>query len=79
MAKIKIDLNRKYVRDNILYSPEMMSILGELGNGIAARAGDGYECTVKRGRTRAVAVISAATKEARKDNRDNDTLLRSLG
>ena len=76
MAKLKVELNSKAVRE-MLKSPEMMSILQEQAEGLCAEAGKGYrEYTAS---TRAVVVVAAATPEAEEDNMKNNTLLKALG
>ena len=46
---------------------------------VQGRAGDGYEVTTYTGRNRANASVHAETYEARKDNYENNTLLKALG
>ena len=78
MSKAKFELNRAGVRE-LLRSQEMMNICREYADGVQARAGDGYEVTTHVGRNRVNASVHAGTYEARKDNYDNNTLLKALG
>lgn len=78
MSKAKFELNRAGVRE-LLRSQEMMNICREYADGVQARAGDGYEVTTHVGRNRVNASVHAETYEARKDNYDNNTLLKALG
>ena len=78
MSKVKFELNRAGVRE-LLRSQEMMSVCKSYADGIRNRAGDGYEVDTFVGRNRANASVYAATYEARKDNYDNNTLLKARG
>lgn len=52
----------------------------EVARGIADRAGEGYEVAPPHSTGQRVAVnVYAATKEAARDNLDNNTLLTALG
>ena len=77
MAKYRIELNKEGVRD-LLRSPEMGAICRELAEGIAERAGDGYEVSTYTGKTRVNASVRCATEEARRDNLKNNTLLKAV-
>lgn len=77
MSNVKLVLNREAVSELLLKSPEMQSIIGELGQEIAARAGEGYVSEVKVGQNRAYCNIRTDTLEARIDNARNNTLLKS--
>ena len=78
MSKVKFKLNRAGVRE-LMKSQEMLDICTEYATDIRNRAGDGYEVTQYTGKNRANASVFAATKEASKDNYENNTLLKSLG
>lgn len=78
MSNVKIQLNRGGVRE-LLRSPEMQAICTELAQGVAQRCGDGYEVSSFVGVNRANASVIATTKEAVKDNRQNNTILHALG
>lgn len=75
MANFKFKLNRSGVRE-LLKSAEMQAVLMNYAEGISSRAGAGYSVHV--GRNRANVSVQTATKEAAKDNLDNNTLLRRL-
>ena len=77
MAKDRLELNSDGVRE-LLQSPEMAAICTELANGIAARAGTGYQVTTYTGKTRVNASVKAVTEEAWKDNLKNNTLLKAV-
>lgn len=77
MSKFKFELNKAGVRE-LLKSGEMQSILTNHATNIKNRAGDGYEQDIYVGRTRANAMVSAETFKAKKDNLDNNTLLKAV-
>lgn len=78
MADFRVELNSDGVRE-LLQSSEMASICQSLAQGIAGRAGTGYEVSVYTGKTRVNASVHAATEEAWKDNLKNNTLLKAVG
>jgi len=75
MSSFKFELNYQGVR-SLLHSSEMREVLKGYGNAIANKAGEGYE--VKNMPTRVIAV-STASEKARKDNLNNNTLLKAMG
>ena len=78
MSKVKFELNRAGVRE-LLRSAEAMSVCRTYADGVRNRAGDGYEVTTYVGKNRANASVHAETYEARKDNYENNTLLKARG
>lgn len=79
MAKVKIELNRNAVRDQLLKSSEMMSICESHAKNIAARCGSGYQTDTHVGRNRVNAMVYADTYEARRDNLKHNTILKAVG
>lgn len=77
MAKVKFQLNRAGVRE-LLRSGEMMGICQEYAQGIQNRAGDGYEADTYIGKNRVNAMVYAATQKAKRDNLENNTLLKAV-
>jgi hypothetical protein len=77
MSNFTFELNHDGVRE-LLIGTEMQAVLQEKADAIAARAGEGYETEVYVAQTRAVATVSTATREAMKDNLENNTLLGAL-
>lgn len=77
MSKVRIELNRAGVRE-LLRSQEMQTMLAEEANSRAAGLGPGYSVSVRVGKNRANARISAETEGAAEDNLDNNTLLRAI-
>ena len=78
MSKVRFELNRAGVRE-LLKSQEAMNVCKTYATAIQSRAGDGYEVDTYIGRTRANASVYAATYKARKDNYENNTLLKARG
>ncbi len=78
MSKVKFELDRGGVRE-LLRSPEALNICKGYAEQARSRAGEGYEVTTFVGANRANASVHAETYEARQDNYNNNTLLKSLG
>lgn len=78
MSKVKFVLNRAGVRD-LLRSNEMMSVVSEKANQALGSLGDGYEVNTLTGVNRVNAEIVAVTYAARKENSQNNTILKALG
>ena len=78
MSKVKFKLNRSGVRE-LLRSAEAQSVVESYARSIQGRAGDGYEVSTYTGTNRVNASVYAATAEARRDNDDNNNLLKSRG
>lgn len=70
-------LNRAGVRQ-LMQSAEMQSVLRDKASQIQNRCGDGYEHDIMVGRNRANAMVSASTYAAKRDNMDNNTLLKAV-
>lgn len=77
MAKVRIELNREGVRD-ILSSKEMMSICEAHANNALGKLGAGYTVTTRKGKNRVNAEIAAESYEAKRDNMENNTILKAL-
>ena len=77
MSNVKIQLNRAGVRA-LLRSEEMQAMLPKIAAAAAARCGDGYEAGSYIMPTRAVARVSAVSAAAKRDNLQNNTILKAL-
>ena len=77
MSKVEIVLNSAGIRE-MLQSAEMQALLGEKATEIAGRCGEGYASDTYMTPGRAIASVFAESKEAIKDNLDNNTILRTL-
>lgn len=78
MAKVRVVLNRKAV-GQLLKSKEMQAILDEQASRVLASLGGGYESEAGATEQRAKVRITAATAAARKENLENNTLLKAIG
>lgn len=78
MSRVRFKLDRAGVRE-LMRSPEAMSVVTEYASQIQSRCGAGYELTTMVGATRVNASVFAATVEARRDNYQNNTLLKARG
>lgn len=78
MSKVNFKLNRSGVRA-LLRSQEAMNIVTSYAYSIRSKAGEGYEVTYMVGKNRVNASVAAMTPEARRDNYENNTLLKARG
>ena len=78
MSKVKFEMNKKGIGE-LLKSKEMTGVLQGVAYQVQGRAGDGYEVDTFVGFDRAHAVVYADTYKAKKDNAENNTLLKALG
>lgn len=81
MSKVKFELNKAGVRE-LLKSAEAQGECMKYANAAFSRASassDGYVVEPRNYPERSGAAVRASTYEARKDNFDNNTLLKSLG
>lgn len=74
---VEIELNPAGIRE-LLRSPEMMTICKERADDAAGRLGSGYEVTTHTGKNRVNASVAAATYATRKENSENNTILKAL-
>ena len=77
MGNIKFELNKDGVRQ-LLQSPEMLNVCKSYADNAKNALGEGYEVTTRVGKTRVNAEIAATTYKARKDNSENNTILKAL-
>lgn len=77
MSSVRVVLNSKGIREFLL-APETAAVLAEQASAIAQRCGDGYETDAHNTAGRAVASVYTASDAAKRDNLDNNTILRSL-
>lgn len=74
---VKFELNTEGVK-SLLQSPEMMEVCKKHANNALARLGNGYEVSTHTGKTRVNAQVEAVTYKARKDNSENNTILKAI-
>lgn len=79
MAKFKFELNRAGVKE-LLTSPAVQNMVQEYGNRAVNSLGNGYEAT--NGATsksvRAKCMVRATTFKTRRDNMQNNTILKAV-
>ncbi|MBQ8066746.1 MAG: hypothetical protein IJ201_00185 [Solobacterium sp.] len=78
MSKFKFKLNRAGVRE-LLRSPEMMAVCNGYAQSAMQALGDGYEISTHTGKNRVNAQIAARTYAAKKENAENNTILKAIG
>lgn len=77
MAKVTIELNSVGVRE-MLRSQEMMAICEEHANNAIGRLGSGYTVSTMTGKNRVNASVFAESYQARRENMENNTILKAL-
>ena len=77
MAKVKFKLNLKGLNE-LMKSEEMQNILEEKGKQVANNAGKEYASRVHLASFVAIANVYPDSKDAAKDNYENNTLLKAL-
>lgn len=77
MSKVKIEINYAGVGE-LLKSQEMADCVSGIAQQKASACGDGYGTDVYRAGTRVIASVFTETGEAKRDNYDNNTLLRAV-
>ena len=77
MSKLKVTLNRAGVRE-LLRSEELRAVCREHAEAIRSRCGAGYAADDYTGVNRVNAMVYADTAAARRDNLENETILRAL-
>lgn len=76
--KVKFELNRAGVRQ-LMRSKEAMDVCSRYANGARGRLGDGYQVSTRTGQNRVNAEVAAVTYQARKENLQNNSILKALG
>ena len=75
--KAEFKLNRAGVR-SLMQSQEMQNVLQKSASAIKDRCGDGYEQDIRVGKNRANAMVWAESSKAKRDNADNNTILKAV-
>lgn len=75
--KAEFKLNRAGVRA-LMQSQEMQNVLQKSASAIKDRCGDGYEQDIRVGKNRANAMVWAESSKAKRDNADNNTILKAV-
>lgn len=77
MGDWEIKLDRAGVKE-LLQSDEMKELCKEYADKAMAQLGDGYEVTTYTGKTRVNASVHATTYKTRRDNMENNTILKAV-
>ena len=77
MDKVTVKLNRAGVRE-LLRSDEMEAVCMEHAQKTVNSLGDGYSANSYKGKNRANAEISADSYQARRENLENNTIIKAL-
>ena len=78
MSGVKVVLNTAAVRALLLKGDGVMAECGRQAEGIARRAGNGYACDPYSGKTRGNVSVYPESREAKRDNLRNNTLLKAI-
>lgn len=78
MSKTKIKLAQANVSSEILKGEEIKEYCEKVAEGVASKAGAGYEINTFEGRHRINVGVIPATNEAKRDNYKNNTLLKAV-
>lgn len=76
--EIKFELNLRGLNE-LMKSAAMQAHLTQAGNAVAAAAGDGYEARTHLADYVAITNVYPATREAARENYEDNTLLKALG
>lgn len=77
MTKVRVELNRAGVRE-LLRSPEMKAVVTKYADAVLKRCGSGYERDAYTGKNRVNSMVRAKSKKAKRENAENNTLLKAL-
>lgn len=77
MAKVKIVLNRSGVRD-LLRSDEATAVCQEIAQRAVNKLDEGYEVSTYKGVNRVNASVKAVSYKAKKENLENNTILKAV-
>lgn len=76
--KVTIKLNSEGVR-SLLRSGDVLAVCEKYANQAVSRLGSGYEVSTYVGPKRVNASVAAVSDSAKKDNLDNNSLLKAVG
>lgn len=77
MSNFRFELNRDGVHE-LLTSPEMMRVCEGYANKAKSQLGEGYSVTTHTGKNRVNASVAAQTFKARRENAENNTILKAV-
>ena len=77
MAKVDFELDPAGVHE-LLNDADLMEYMQKIGDGVATRAGEGYEADTRPGDKRAHTFVKATTAHAYYSNLKHNSLLKAL-
>jgi hypothetical protein len=77
MSKIKVELNHGQI-GRFLHSQEVAGLVKSYADKAADRLGEGYKSRYKHMGTRVVASVFTTTDEAKRENMDNNSILKAV-
>lgn len=78
MSKVEVKIDSKGARD-LMRSEEVMQLCESYANDAMSKLGNGYLLTSYIGKNRLNVSIKAMTREARRDQYENNTILKAIG
>ena len=78
MIKVEVEIDSKGARD-LMRSEEVMQLCESYANDAMGKLGNGYLLTSHIGKNRLNVSIKAMTREARRDQYENNTILKAIG
>lgn len=77
MGNVKIELRRGEIR-GLLRSDGVAQLCRQYADSAVSRLGDGYEADTYTGKNRVNASVMAVTYKARKENMENNSILKAI-
>lgn len=77
MSSVRIELNSDGVRE-LLKSQEIRDVCAEFASKAVSRLGEGYSSTIYTGKNRVNASVYAESVEAKRENLENNTILKAI-
>ena len=77
MSKVEFKLNSAGVRE-LMQSDEMLAVCDKYASRALSSLGDGYDKNSYHGKTRVNVEVCAITQKAKKENLENNTILKAV-
>lgn len=78
MNRVRIQLNRPAIRQQLLQGADIVTFCEALGNAALGRLGSGYSMNTYQGRVRANVEVKADTREAVAENLSTNSLIKAV-
>ena len=78
MSKVKVEINLPGI-NAMMKSGEMVAALQKAGQAVASAAGSGFSASTHQASFVAITNVYAETREAHRNNSDNNALLKAVG